>query len=86
MVIKQARFREDPRPVDENCRCYTCRTFTRAYLRHLFVAGEILFSTLATIHNLAHYLDIMRQMREGILLGTFPQFLDAVRSQPAEAE
>jgi queuine tRNA-ribosyltransferase len=86
VVIKQARFREDPRPVDENCRCYTCRTFSRAYLRHLFVAGEILFSTLATIHNLAHYLDIMRQMREGILLGTFPKFLEALRSQPAEAE
>jgi queuine tRNA-ribosyltransferase len=86
VVIKQARFREDPRPVDENCRCYTCRTFSRAYLRHLFVAGEILFSTLATIHNLAHYLDIMRQMREGILLGTFPKFLESARAQPAEAE
>lgn len=86
LLIKQARFRDDDRPADENCRCYTCRTFSRAYLRHLFVAGEMLFSTLATIHNLAYYLDIMRQMREGILLGTFPKFLEAVRSQPAEAE
>jgi queuine tRNA-ribosyltransferase len=86
LVIKQARFREDPRPVDETCRCYTCRTFSRAYLRHLFVAGEMLFSTLATIHNLTHYLDIMRQMREGIVLGTFPEFLESVRSRPAEAD
>ncbi|MBI4891624.1 MAG: tRNA guanosine(34) transglycosylase Tgt [Acidobacteria bacterium] len=81
LIIKQAQYREDPRPVDEQCRCYTCRTFTRAYLRHLFQAGEMLFSTLATLHNLAHYLDIMRRMREAILFGTFPRFLRSVRAQ-----
>lgn len=81
LIIKQARYRDDPKPVDETCRCYTCRTFSRAYLRHLFQAGEILYSTLATIHNLAHYLDIMRRMRESILLGTFPEFLKAVRGR-----
>ena len=58
-------------PLDPACACYTCRTFTRAYLRHLFQAGEILFSTLATLHNLHHFLDIMRQIRQAILLGNF---------------
>lgn len=86
LVIKQARYREDPAPVDESCRCYTCRTFSRAYLRHLFIAGEMLFSTLATLHNLAHYLDIMRRMRESILLGSFPDFLRTARTLPAEAD
>ena len=80
VIIKQAQYREDPRPVDERCACYTCRNFSRAYLRHLFQAGEILFSTLATLHNLTHYLDIMRRMRESIVLGRFPEFLKAART------
>jgi len=80
VIIKQAQYRDDPRPLDPACRCYTCRTFSRAYLRHLFQAGEMLFSTLATIHNLTHYLDIARRMRDAILLGTFPAYLSAVRS------
>jgi queuine tRNA-ribosyltransferase len=80
LIIKQSRFRDDSRPVDEACHCYCCRTFSRAYLRHLFQAGEMLYSTLATLHNLAYYLDIMRGMREAILLGTFPEYLSAVRS------
>ena len=84
LLIKQARFREDPLPVDPGCGCYTCRTFSRAYLRHLYIGGEILFSTLATIHNLWHYLDIMRRMRQAILLGTFPEFLKASRALPTE--
>jgi queuine tRNA-ribosyltransferase len=83
LIIKHARYKEDERPVDAECGCYTCRTHTRAYLRHLFQAGEMLFSTLATIHNLARYLDIMRQMRQSIVLGRFPTFLKAMRSQPA---
>ena len=74
-MIKQAQYRDDPEPVDAACTCYTCRTFSRAYLRHLFQAGEMLFSTLATIHNLKHYLDRMRSMRAAILEGTFPAFL-----------
>ena len=47
VIIKQARYKDDAAPVDENCGCYTCRNFSRAYLRHLFLAGEMLFSTLA---------------------------------------
>lgn len=80
LIIKQAQYRDDPRPPDESCSCLTCRNYSRAYLRHLFVAREMLYSTLATIHNLSHYLDIMRRMRESILLGTFPAFLRSVRS------
>ena len=84
VVIKQTRYRDDPAPVDSNCHCYTCRTYSRAYLRHLFQAGEILFSTLATLHNLTHYLDRMREIRQSILQGRFRNFLDGVRSAAAE--
>ena len=79
VIIKQARYRDDPAPLDPNCQCYTCRTHSRAYLRHLFQAGEILFATLATLHNLKHYLDRMRQIRHAILLGTFRAHLDSLR-------
>ncbi|MEO8128325.1 MAG: tRNA guanosine(34) transglycosylase Tgt [Bryobacteraceae bacterium] len=82
VIIKHAQYKEDPLPLDPVCGCYTCRNFSRAYLRHLFQSGEILFSTLATLHNLQRYLDIMRQMRQAILLGTFPQFLNAAQSVP----
>jgi queuine tRNA-ribosyltransferase len=82
VIIKHAQYKEDPSPLDAKCPCYTCRNFSRAYLRHLFQAGEILFSILATIHNLQRYLDIMREIRQAILLGTFPQYLHALRSVP----
>ena len=73
VIIKHAQYKEDQRPVDPACGCYTCQRFSRAYLRHLFLAGEILYSVrLSTIHNLRRYLDMMRQMREAILSGTFP--------------
>jgi queuine tRNA-ribosyltransferase len=85
VVIKQARYRRDPGPLDPNCQCITCRTYSRAYLRHLFQAGEMLFSTLATIHNLKYYLDIMRQMRQAILLGRFRSYLDSVRNSGVES-
>lgn len=80
VVIKQAQYREDAGPADPSCGCYTCRTFSRAYLRHLFMAGEMLFSTLATIHNVARYLTIMREIRASILEGRFARYL---RSVPA---
>jgi queuine tRNA-ribosyltransferase len=86
VIIKQNRYKDDPNPVDSACTCYTCRTFSRAYLRHLYQAGEILYSTLATIHNLKHYLDIMRRIRQAILLGGFPEFLKSARSAPLERE
>jgi queuine tRNA-ribosyltransferase len=86
VVIKQARYKDDPAPLDPACGCYTCRTFSRAYLRHLFQAGEMLFSTLATIHNLKHYLDTMRQIRHCIMIGTYSGWLESVRSAPVQLE
>jgi queuine tRNA-ribosyltransferase len=82
VVIKQARYKEDASPVDENCACYTCRNYSRAYLRHLFLAGEMLFSSLATLHNLRHYLDIMKDLRHSIMSGSFPDRLRVVRATP----
>ncbi|MBI4873532.1 MAG: tRNA guanosine(34) transglycosylase Tgt [Acidobacteria bacterium] len=84
--IKQARYRDDGGPADPGCGCTTCRNFSRAYLRHLFQAGEMLFATLATIHNLRYYLDITREIRQAIQLGTFPEVLKAVRALPAVEE
>jgi len=66
MSIKQARFKNDSRPPDENCGCYTCRNFSRAYLRHLYVSREILGSILNTIHNLYFYLELMSDIRHSI--------------------
>ena len=84
VIIKQKRYKDDPSPLDSNCTCYTCRTYSRAYLRHLYQAGEILFATLATLHNLQHYLDRMRQIRQSILLGRFRAYLDGVRCAAVE--
>jgi queuine tRNA-ribosyltransferase len=82
VIIKQARYAEDPEPLDPACGCYTCGNFSRAYLRHLFQAGEMLFSTLATIHNLRRYLDIMGEIRHCIMLGTYSEYLESVRAVP----
>jgi queuine tRNA-ribosyltransferase len=72
--IKNARYAEDDEPADPACGCYTCGHFSRAYLRHLFLAGEILGSTLNTLHNLYFYLDTMRGIRDAISFGTFEKF------------
>jgi len=85
VIIKQARYQDDPAPLDEACTCYTCRNFSRAYLRHLFMAGEILFAVLATLHNLHHYLQLMRRIRRAILEGRFPEVLASIRSAAATA-
>ncbi len=75
IMIKNAAHARSHVPVDERCQCYACRNFTRAYLRHLFLAREMLYSTLATMHNLWLYLDTMRRIREAIIAGTLPDFL-----------
>ena len=80
IVIKNTAWARDPRPVDEQCECYTCRNFSRAYLRHLFLAREILYSTLASLHNVAIYLDRMRRIREAILIGNLAGFLARIRA------
>ena len=74
VVIKNARYREDKRPLDPNCECYTCRNYSRAYLRHLFQCREILSYHLNTIHNLHYYLHLMAGMREAIEKDCFSTF------------
>jgi len=74
LTIKQARFREDPEPIDDRCDCYTCRNFSRAYLRHLFISKEILSSVLATIHNLNFYNRLMAGIRLALEANRFQQF------------
>ncbi|OFW42533.1 MAG: tRNA guanosine(34) transglycosylase Tgt [Acidobacteria bacterium RIFCSPLOWO2_12_FULL_67_14b] len=69
--IKNAQFSEDDGPADPACGCYTCRHFSRAYLRHLYMAGEMTGGTLNTLHNLSFYLDTMRRIREAIAFGRF---------------
>ena len=71
LVIKNAQYAEDFAPPDPDCACYTCRHFSRAYLRHLFVAGEMTSATLNSLHNLHFYLDTMRRIREAIVFGSF---------------
>jgi queuine tRNA-ribosyltransferase len=72
--IKRTEYREDARPLDPACGCYTCRNFSRGYLRHLFLSREILAMRLNTLHNLTFYLDFMARMREAIAEGTFAAF------------
>ncbi|BDQ02428.1 tRNA guanosine(34) transglycosylase Tgt [Ignavibacterium sp.] len=71
LSMRNAKYKDDFKPLDENCNCYTCRNFTRAYLRHLFVAEEILALELASIHNLYFYLELVRKAREKIIEGSF---------------
>jgi queuine tRNA-ribosyltransferase len=69
--LRNARFRDDRRPIDAHCGCYTCRNFSRAYVHHLQRVDEILGARLATIHNLHYYLELMASMREAIAAGGF---------------
>ncbi|MDD5406101.1 MAG: tRNA guanosine(34) transglycosylase Tgt [Sulfurovaceae bacterium] len=74
ITIKAERFTTDPLPIDPECKCMVCQTYSRSYLRHLFRAKEITYFRLATIHNLYYYLDLMKQMREAILEERFDEF------------
>jgi queuine tRNA-ribosyltransferase len=76
IVIKNAQYREDLSPPDPECDCPVCRRYTRAYLRHLFVAKEILASVLNTMHNLHFYAGLMRQVRQAVTDGTLPELAD----------
>jgi len=86
VIIKHQRYREDPRPLDEQCACPTCAQYSRSYLRHLFLSGEILFSTLATCHNVWTYLDRMRRIRQAIMFGNLPNLLSSFSSQRVDEE
>lgn len=82
LSIKQARYIEDQRPIDESCNCYTCKNYSRAYLRHLYMSKEILSPRLNTIHNLYYYINLMERIRESIKNGTFMEFYNSfVKSQ-----
>ena len=74
LIIKNAKYRDDQRPLDEECECYTCRKYSRGYLRHLFQSREILSYHLNTIHNLHYYLNLMAGVRTAIEDDTFLQF------------
>jgi len=74
LVIRNAQYSEDPRPVDDDCSCYVCRNFSRAYLRHLFKVKEILSSHLNTIHNLHYYAGLMAGIRKAIEDDRFLEF------------
>jgi len=80
VLIKNARYIEDQRPIDSQCDCAVCRRYTRAYLRHLFAAREITAAILATHHNIHFYLDIMRQIREAISFGQLANFATELRA------
>ncbi|MGA3235403.1 MAG: tRNA guanosine(34) transglycosylase Tgt [Bryobacteraceae bacterium] len=83
VIIKHARYKEDEGPLDPRCACYTCRAYSRAYLRHLFLSGEILYASLATRHNICRYLDIMREIRQAIISNSLPEYLKCARSVSA---
>ena len=74
--IKQARYKEDPNPLDENCACEVCRNYSRAYLSHLFRAGEILSMRLNTLHNLHFFLSLLRDARMAILKNRYTTYMD----------
>jgi queuine tRNA-ribosyltransferase len=72
--IRNARYANDPNPVEDGCGCYTCRNYSRAYLRHLFAANEILAARLGTYHNLYYYINLMRDIRKAIEEDRFEEF------------
>jgi queuine tRNA-ribosyltransferase len=74
LKIRNAQYEADTQPLDPSCSCYTCRNYTRAYLRHLDKCGEILAARLGTIHNLHHYLTLMQSMRVAIEEQRFDAF------------
>jgi queuine tRNA-ribosyltransferase len=83
VLIKNARYAEDQRPIDATCACSVCRRYTRAYLRHLFATGELTAAILATHHNIHFYLDIMRQIREAIEFGNLANFSSEMHARYA---
>jgi len=79
--IKNARYADDPAPLDPNCPCETCTNYSRAYLRHLYVAGEALSARLNTVHNLTYYLRLMEQMRAAIRENRFDDWVESFYTQ-----
>ncbi len=72
--IKRQEYKDDDSPIEEGCKCYTCRTFSKGYIRHLLKAKELSFYTLASIHNLYYYINLVKSAREAIVKGSFDEF------------
>ena len=82
LIIKNAQYAKDPNPLDLECECYTCKNFSRAYLRHLFLSGEILACILNSIHNLYFYIQVVKKIRTAIQEGNFFEYWQSfLRSQ-----
>jgi queuine tRNA-ribosyltransferase len=81
LLIKNARYANDSRPIDPACECPTCRRYSRAYLRHLYMSNEILAATLNTLHNVYFYLDIMAKIRKAIRFGNLLGFCSALQAR-----
>ena len=84
--IKNAKYKEDSAPIDDACGCAVCERYSRAYLRHLYMSGEILGSVLSSLHNACFYLDMMCSIRQSIKLGTFKEFIDSFLSGLARGQ
>ena len=85
LLIRNARYANDPRPIDENCECAVCRRYSRAYLRHLYSTGEFLSIILNTHHNLHFYLDMMERIREAIRFGKLQRFRSDLQARLSQA-
>ena len=83
VAIKNAKYAADDNPLDPNCGCITCRTVSRAYLRHLFISGEIAALVYNTIHNLSFYLDLMRGVRQAIASNSFGAYRESYLARVA---
>jgi queuine tRNA-ribosyltransferase len=86
LVIKNKKYARDKRPIDQGCACYTCRHFSRAYLRHLYEREEISSAVLNTIHNLHFYLDNFRKIRQSIALNSYREFKRQLLNHLKESE
>ena len=84
LKIRNSRYQDDTRPIDESCGCYTCRHYSRAYIRHLDKCGEILGARLSTIHNLHYYQDLMREIRHSIENNSFEAFVQDFYNKRAD--
>lgn len=85
IIVKNAKYARDPGPLDERCSCFVCRRYSRAYLRHLFMANEVLSSILNTYHNLYFYFERMRKIREALRAGQFQKLASEVASTEADS-
>jgi queuine tRNA-ribosyltransferase len=82
VIIKNTKYARDESPLDPACECPVCRRYSRSYIRHLLVAGEMLGAILTTQHNLHFYIDRMREIRQSLLFGAFAEFHSRVRAEP----